>query len=97
MFFHDWSGIVRTVLVGSLAYVTPVLFLNAFDLMVTVALSSTLSAIILQESVVLAEGAGALALLIFLQFTVTFWSVSSKRFAKVLRSEPTLLARDGAF
>ena len=108
MFFQDWSGIVRTLVVGSLAYVTLVLFLrisgkrtlsklNAFDLVVTVALGSTLSAIILQESVALAEGAAALALLIFLQFAVTFWSVRSRPFAKVLRSEPTLLARDGAF
>lgn len=108
MFFQDWSGIVRTLVVGSLAYVALVLFLrisgkrtlsklNAFDLVVTVALGSTLSAIILQESVALAEGAAALALLIFLQFAVTFCSIRSRAFAKVLRSEPTLLARDGAF
>lgn len=108
MFFQDWSGIVRTLLVGALAYITLVLFLrvsgkrtlsklNAFDLVVTVALGSTLSAIVLQESVALAEGAAALALLIFLQFAVTYWSVRSKTFAKVLRSEPTLLAHAGAF
>ena len=108
MLFHDWSGLVRTVLVGSLAYATLVLFLrisgkrtlaklNAFDLVVTVALGSTLSAIILQESVALAEGASALALLIFLQFLVTFWSVRSSRFASALRSEPTLLVRNGQF
>lgn len=108
VFFQDWSGIVRTLVVGSLAYVSLVLFLrisgkrtlsklNAFDLVVTVALGSTLSAIILQESIALAEGAAALALLIILQFAVTFFSVRSKAFAKVLRSEPTLLARDGAF
>ena len=53
MLFQDWGGIVRTVVVGSLAYVTLVLFLrvsgkrtlaklNAFDLVVTVALGSTL-------------------------------------------------------
>ncbi len=108
MFFQNWSGIVRTLLVGSLAYVTLVLFLrisgkrtlaklNAFDLVVTVALGSTLSAIILQESVALAEGAAALALLILLQFLVTFLSVRSAGFAAALRSEPALLARDGAF
>lgn len=108
MLFQNWSGIVRTILVGSLAYATLVLFLrisgkrtlaklNAFDLVVTVALGSTLSAIILQESIALAEGATALALLIALQFAVTFWSVRSKSFAKLIRSEPTLLARSGAF
>lgn len=108
MFIQSWSGIVRTVLVGSLAYATLVVFLrisgkrtlaklNAFDLVVTVALGSTLSAIILQESISLAEGATALALLIFLQFVVTFWSVRSARFANAIRSEPALLARKGQF
>lgn len=108
MFFHDWEGIIRTVVVGALAYATLVLFLqisgkrtlaklNAFDLVVTVALGSTLAAVLLQESVPLAEGAVALALLIFLQFSVTFISVRSAKFAKLVRSEPTLLARHGAF
>ena len=71
--------------------------LNAFDLVVTVALGSTLSAILLQESIALAEGAVALGLLIFMQFLVTFISVRSRGFAKAVRSEPTLLAHDGAF
>ena len=108
MLFQNWSGIVRTILVGSMAYATLVLFLrisgkrtlaklNAFDLVVTVALGSTLSAILLQESIALAEGATALALLIALQYAVTFGSVRSKSFAKLIRSEPRLLARAGAF
>lgn len=108
MLFHDWEGIIRTIVVGTLAYVTLVLFLrisgkrtlaklNAFDLVVTVALGSTLAAVLLQKSVPLAEGAVALALLIFLQFLVAFVSVRSTSFAKLIRSEPTLLARNGAF
>ena len=107
MFFQDWEGIARTLLVGVLAYTTLVVFLrisgkrtlaklNAFDLVVTVALGSTLAAIILQESVALAEGATALALLIAAQYAVTFTSVRSKTFASFVRSEPALLARDGA-
>jgi len=108
MFFQNWQGIVRTVIVGLLAYATLVAFLrisgkrtlaklNAFDLVVTVALGSTLSAILLQESVALAEGATALALLILAQFAVTYLSVRSPAFAGAVRSEPALLARDGAF
>lgn len=107
MFFQGWSGIARTVIVGVLAYVVLVLFLrisgkrtlaklNAFDLVVTVALGSTLSAILLQESIALAEGITALALLIGLQYLVTFVSVRSEDAAKLIRSEPTLLVRQGA-
>lgn len=108
MFFQNWQGIGRTLVVGLLAYAVLVLFLriagkrtlaklNAFDFVVTIAIGSTLSAILLQESVALAEGAAALGLLILLQYVVTFTSVRSRRFARLMRSEPTLLARDGAF
>ena len=108
MFFQDWQGLVRTGVVGVLAYLALVLFLrisgkrtlaklNAFDLVVTVALGSTLSAILLQESIALAEGALALALLIFMQYAVTFVSVRSPLLAKAVRSEPALLARAGEF
>lgn len=108
MFFQNWQGIGRTLVVGLLAYAVLVLFLriagkrtlaklNAFDFVVTIAIGSTLSAILLQESVALAEGAAALGLLILLQYVATFTSVRSRRFARLMRSEPTLLARDGAF
>lgn len=108
MFFQDWEGIARTLVVGVLAYGALILFLrisgkrtlaklNAFDLVVTVALGSTLSAIILQESVALAEGAVALALLILAQYAVTFTSVRSTFFASLVRSEPALLARNGQY
>lgn len=54
MFFSDWFGLLRVVVVGTLAYVALVLLLrvsgkrtlskmNAFDFIVTVALGSTLA------------------------------------------------------
>lgn len=106
IFFQSWSGIVRTVIVGTLAYGLLILSLrvsgkrtlaklNAFDLVVTVAIGSTLATILLSESVALAEGITALVLLITLQYTVTYLSVRSDRFARIVRSEPTLLLRNG--
>ena len=58
---------------------------------------STLSAILLQESVALSEGAVALALLILMQFIVTSLSVRYPSFAEAVRSEPSLLVRNGQF
>lgn len=55
--------------------------LNAFDLVVTVALGSTLVAILLQQSITLAKDATALALLIFMQSLVTFVSLRWHGFA----------------
>ena len=106
MFFQSWSGIVRTLVVGTLAYAFLVLTLrvsgkrtlaklNAFDLVITVAFGSTLASILLSEDVALAEGAVALVLLVALQYVVAFLSVRSEGFAQAVRSEPTLLMRDG--
>ncbi|QDC08416.1 DUF421 domain-containing protein [Oceanicola sp. D3] len=107
MLFQGWSGILRTVIVGALGYLFLVVALrisgkrtlaklNAFDLVVTVAFGSTLAAILLNEDIALAEGATALTLLIALQYAVTSLSVRSSTFARAVRSEPSLLLRDGA-
>lgn len=106
MFFDTWFGLLRVVIVGPLAYVALILFLrasgkrtltklNAFDLVVTVALGSTLSSIILTKSVSLLEGVLALATLIGLQYLITWSSVRSPRVRALVKAEPTLLARDG--
>jgi uncharacterized membrane protein YcaP (DUF421 family) len=104
--FQGWSGLARTLVVGVLAYGSLVAFLllsgkrtlaklNAFDLVVTVALGSTLSAVLLNESIALAEGVLALGLLILMQYLVTMLSVRFRPFAKAIRSEPALLVRNG--
>ncbi len=108
MIFDGWAGLVRVAVVGTAAYVALVLLLrisgkrtlskmNAFDLVVTVALGSTLATILLSTSVALAEGLLALALLIFLQFAVTWISVRSAMFRGLIKNEPKLLFYDGRF
>ena len=71
--------------------------MNAFDFVVTVALGSTLATILLNRNVALAEGVLALALLIFLQYLVTWLSVRSQLVRRVVASEPTLLLHEGTF
>lgn len=106
MFFDTWHSLIRVLVVGPLAYLALILFLrisgkrtltklNAFDLVVTVALGSTLSSIVLTKSVALLEGVLALATLIGLQFLITWSSVRSPRVKALIKSEPTLLAHDG--
>lgn len=106
MLFQNWSGIARTILVGILAYGGLILLLrisgkrtlsklNAFDLVVTVALGSTLATVLLTESVALAEGLTAFAVLIGLQFAVAWSSLRVGAVRRLVRSEPTLLLRNG--
>jgi uncharacterized membrane protein YcaP (DUF421 family) len=108
MFFDSWHGLLRVLVVGSLAYAGLVILLrvsgnrtlsklNAFDLVVTVALGSTLATILLTKDVALVEGILAFALLVGLQYIASWCSVRSGRFRKVLNSEPTLLVHRGQY
>jgi uncharacterized membrane protein YcaP (DUF421 family) len=108
MFFDSWFGLLRVVVVGALAYTALVLLLrvsgkrtlaklNAFDLIVTVALGSTLATVLLSKSVALVEGLTAFVLLVGLQYLVVWFSVRSPRFSDLVKSEPTLLLHHGNF
>ena len=63
----------------------------------TVALGSTLATVLLSKDVALAEGVLAFALLILLQYAVTWTSVRSGRFQRWIKAEPQLLYHEGRF
>jgi uncharacterized membrane protein YcaP (DUF421 family) len=104
--FQGWAGIGRTALVGVLAYAGLVAMLrvsgnrtlakmNAFDLVVTVALGSTLATVLLSSEVALAEGLTAFAVLIALQFVVAWLAARSTWVDRLVKTEPNLLAHEG--
>lgn len=106
--FSGWQSLFRTLVVGMLAYVTLVVFLrlsgkrtlskmNAFDLVVTVALGSTLATVLLSKDVALADGALAFALLIGLQFAVSWSSVRARWVRRLVTGEPLMLLHRGDF
>lgn len=106
MFFDDWRNLLRTAVVGVLAYVALLLLLraagkrtlakmNAFDLVVTVALGSTLASVLTSKNVALAQGVLAFALLIGMQFAVTWSSVRAHWIRRAVTGEPTLLVHRG--
>ncbi|HSJ62934.1 MAG TPA: YetF domain-containing protein [Gemmatimonadaceae bacterium] len=108
MLFSGWEPIGRVLLVGVLAYAALVMLLrvfgkrtlskmNAFDLVVTVALGSTLATILLSKETALAEGITAFALLIALQFVVSWSSLRAGWFSGLVKSEPALLLHRGEF
>lgn len=108
MFFNSWSSMGRILLVGTLAYFALVLLLrisgkrtlskmNAFDMVITVAIGSTLASAVLDSNTALIDGIFAFALLIGLQFTITWLSVRSKVISRLVKSEPKLLFYDGQF
>ena len=106
MLFDSWARLGATALTGVAAYAAVILFLrvsgkrtlakmNAFDLVVTVAIGSTLSTILLSRDVPLADGLVALALLITLQYVVAWGSVRSATFERIVKSTATVLVYRG--
>jgi uncharacterized membrane protein YcaP (DUF421 family) len=104
--FDGWQGIVRILIIAPIAYAILVFFLrvsgkrtltklNAFDLVITVALGSTLATQILSRDTPLIDGIVAMAMLIGLQWCVTWTSVRSRRFRDFVRSAPTCLVNAG--
>ncbi len=107
-FFDSWDGILRVSVTTVSAYVLIILMLrisgkrtlakmNAFDFIVTIALGSILSAVILNKSTPLAEGLVAVALLIGLQYIFTYLSFRSKKFNDIISNDPVLLYYRGHF
>ena len=104
LFLDDAAGLLRVVVVGTLAYLTLLLLLrvsgkrtlaklSAFDFVVTIALGSTLATVLLSKDVALAEGVTAMALLVGLQFVVAWLASRSRRVETFVKSPPTLLYR----
>lgn len=107
MFFQDWPTLARTLVVAPLAYLTLLLAvrvsgkrtlakLNAFDLVVTVALGSVLASLAVSPDVTLADGAVAFTLLIALQYAIAVLSARVPRFRPLIKARPTLLLSNGA-
>ncbi|WP_371069795.1 DUF421 domain-containing protein [Sediminibacillus sp. JSM 1682029] len=108
MFSFTWPSIGRVVLIGILAYVALIVLLritgkrtltklNAFDLVVTVAIGSTLATILLNQKVSIFQGVTALATLVFLQFTFAWSSIRSSFINRLIKAEPKLLFYQGSF
>lgn len=102
MFFGDYQVLMRTVIVGLLAYIALVVIvrfsgkrtlsqLNAFDFIVTVALGSVLATILLNQDVSLLQGVAAYLILVGMQYVISKLTLASDKFDDMVKSEPRLL------
>ena len=71
--------------------------MNAFDFIVTVAIGTTLASTILDSSIALTDGLTAFIVLSGMQFSISWLSSRSKRFSRLVKSEPKLLCYKGEF
>lgn len=106
MWFDSWDSLLRVIAGGFAAYASLVVLLrvsgkrtlsklNAFDLVVTVALGSTLATVLLSKDVAVADGVAAFAVLVLGQYAITRLAMRSRRVRQLVKSEPTLLLYRG--
>jgi uncharacterized membrane protein YcaP (DUF421 family) len=106
VWFDNWQGVARVVLAGFAAYACLILLLrisgkrtlsklNAFDLVVTVALGSTLATVLLSKDVAFVEGVVAFAVLIFGQYFIAKLSLRFRPVRQAMKSEPRILLYRG--
>ena len=106
MWFDSWGDLGRVLAVGTAAYVTLVVLLrfsgkrtlaklNAFDLVVTVALGSVLATAVLSKDVTFVDALTGMMLLIGAQWLVTRVTTSLPGGRRFLNAEPTLVLADG--
>lgn len=106
MWFDTWSQVLRVVVVGCATYAALLVLLrlsgkrtlaklNAYDMVVTVALGSTLATVLLNDSVAWAEGLAALLLLVLLQLVVAGVAAWVPGAHALVAARPTLVLLDG--
>jgi uncharacterized membrane protein YcaP (DUF421 family) len=104
--FQDWRSILRIIVISLCAYLVLIFLLslsgkralgqmNAFDFVVTVAIGSTLSSVIISKDVTLAEGVTALGMLILLQYVLTRISLTFPAVEKLVKARPSPLVKQG--
>lgn len=108
MFFDDWTTLGEIVVLTVLVYTALVVVLrmtgkrttskmNSFDWVVTVALGSMVSTVILVDEVPLVEGVAGITALVLMQYTVAFGAVRIPWFQSLVKASPRLLYYRGEF
>lgn len=106
MFFDSWTGMGRMAVAAALAYAGVIGLLrvsgkrtlaklNAFDLVVTIALGSLLATVVVSRSVPLAEGLAAIGLLVGLHLLAARAALLFRPLRRVLKSTPAALIERG--
>lgn len=106
--FNGWKPLLHIALTGVIGYAALVLFLrlsgkrtlsrmNAYDMVMTMALGSVLTKAMLSADQSLSETVFAIALLIFLQFAVSFAAFRWSWAAFLATPKPSVLFHDGLF
>lgn len=108
IFFDNYESLTRILISAPVIYIVVIFYikligkrttsqLNSFDWIVTVAMGSIVSSIIMMKNVPIVNDALAIFTLMGLQYVFTRLMVHFKLWKKVIRSKPELLIFEGKF
>lgn len=108
LFFNSWDALLRIVTVGIISYVALILLLraagkrtlsrmNAYDMVITMALGSILAKVLLTPDQSISESVTAMFVLIGLQYTVSVAMCRWRWLRHFLSAKPTVLFHQGEF
>lgn len=108
LFFNDWQHLVRIAIVGVVSYAALILCLraagkrtlsrmNAYDMVVTMALGSVLTKAMLTQDQTISESVTAICLLVAFQYLLSVASCHWTWFRKWVVAEPAVLYAEGMF
>ncbi|MBV8673179.1 MAG: DUF421 domain-containing protein [Acidobacteriaceae bacterium] len=106
MFQDGWVPIVRIVIIGTLSYIAVVALLryfgkraltkmNAFDMVVTVAVGSAFASAVMSKNISLSDGVAAFLVLLILQRVFAGLSIRLGWFGRYLKAQPLLIVYRG--
>ncbi len=108
LFFNDWEALLRIVIIGVISYIALVLLLraagkrtlsrmNAYDMVITMALGSILAKVLLTADQSISESITAMFVLIGLQYTVSVAMCHCRWLRHFLSSKPSVLFHNGKY
>jgi uncharacterized membrane protein YcaP (DUF421 family) len=106
MFQDGWVPLIRIAVVGTLSYIAVVALLryfgkraltkmNAFDMIVTIAVGSSFASTVMTKDITLADGVVAFVLLLVLQRLFASLSIHLGWFGRYLKAQPLLIVYRG--
>ena len=106
MFADGWRPILRIAVIGTLSYIVVVALLryfgkraltkmNAFDMVVTVAVGSAFASAVTSKDITLADGVAAFIVLLVLQRLFAGLSIRLGWFGRYLKAQPLLIVYRG--
>ena len=108
LFFNGWLPLLRIVIVGVVTYIAMLMLLrvsgkrtlsrmNAYDMVVTMALGSIMGKVLLSEEVSISESMTALFLIVSLQYALSVAICRWPWVRKLVSCKPSVLFHNGVF